>query len=88
MSPECKRALAGTQKYLEAAVKISSVNGAQLDIFSESYQAILMKDWKELNRLAVRQREIERSLATDKAKVLPQYQPLQKDIGACRSQYD
>lgn len=86
LSPECQRALDGMVYYLDSAIAISRVNDKQLDILSESYQAIFRKDWKKLNELAGRQRELDRSLATDKAKVLPKSLELREDLAKCRSQ--
>lgn len=81
----CSKALAAMQKYLESAAKITSVNNAQLDIMSDAYQAILMKDWKRLNEIEERQRQLERTLAAPKVEVMEPYTQVKAELDECLS---
>lgn len=85
LPPECEEALKGVQQYLDSAANVASVNDQQLDIMSEAHQAIILKDWRKLRELTVRQRTLESSLANDNAKVLPAYRDLTESLDACRS---
>lgn len=79
----CKEALAGVSEYLDSAAAITSANNAQIDIMSEAYTAILMKDWKKLNELSNRQRGLEKSLTEDTVKVMIPRVDLQRKIEQC-----
>jgi hypothetical protein len=81
----CRRVMEGWEKYLHAAAEITSANGAQLDIMSEAYQAILQKDWKKLNDLTDRQRKLEHDLSGETLKLLPNLEQITKDIKQCNS---
>lgn len=82
---ECIKALEDIQKYLDAAAKIASVSGKQLDILDAAYQAILLRDTKKLNDLADRQRTLARQMAEPAATLLPDLGILNQEIKLCHS---
>lgn len=85
MPEACTRALKAAAKVLDAAADTASASDKQLDILSEAYQAILDRDWRKLNTVADKQRELERTLSAPNAKFLPGYLDLKRDIESCLS---
>lgn len=81
----CREALAGVSEYLDSAAAITSANNAQLDIMSQSYQAIIGKDWKKLNELSDRQRDLEKALTDDTVRVMIPRADLQRKIEQCQA---
>lgn len=83
LSEPCRNALTAMQKYLDSAAKITSANNVQLDILSDAYQAIVMKDWKRLNAVEERQRNLERSLSDPTVMVMEPYKEVRSELDAC-----
>jgi hypothetical protein len=81
----CRKALASMDKYLDAAAAVGNAHSHQLDIISESYVAILEKDWRGLNAMQERQRDLGRTLGPASSKVLPVLVEVRKEIDQCRS---
>lgn len=79
----CTKALAAMQKYLDSAAKITSANNAQIDIMSDAYQAIMMKDWKRLNEIEVRQRQLEHTLSDPTVQLMEPYKQVKSELDQC-----
>lgn len=86
MPVACKKALASVEKYFNQAAAITSVNGQQLDIFSEAYQAIMKRDWKRIHELTEEQLKLERSLSDPTFQLMPNLADIKKDLDECQSQ--
>lgn len=85
MPEVCRRALKSASEILEQAAATASVSDKQLDILSEAYQAILQKDWRQLNTIADKQRTLERELAQYNVEFLPGYLEVKRDLEKCAS---
>lgn len=81
----CKRALDDMVKYLDAAAAVGDAHSRQLDIISESYVAILQRDWRALNKQQEAQRKLGRSIGPAASEVLPVLVEVEKGIDKCRS---
>lgn len=86
LTSECKRALDGMAAILENASAVASVNNKQLDIFAETRQAIISKDFRKINELEERQRKLDSDFSRKRIPVVKVYPDIQKDLKSCRSQ--
>lgn len=84
LTQPCAQVLRNAELLMKSVYAITDSRGTQLDILDESYTAILRKDWRELNELTDRQRELGRLLAADSADLLPSSADFQRDIQQCR----
>lgn len=81
----CQRALRDMAKYLDAAAAVSAAGGQQSDILDRAYQAIMQRDWQELNRLREDQHKLESSMLPASSVVIPQLRQVQKELAQCQS---
>ena len=79
----CEKALRSMRKYLDSAAAVSGAGGQQMDILSDAYVAILSKDYKGLNALTVRQRQLEKSMLPASSKVVPKLVEVREEIDQC-----
>ncbi len=84
----CEAALRDMRKYLDSAAAVSGAGGQQMDILDDAYVAILMKDWKGLNSLTVRQRDLEKSMLPASSKVVPKLVEVREEINKCLADVD
>lgn len=83
LSESCRAAIGDTQKYLDAAAAMSAANSKQVDLMRESYQAILVSDWKKLNELTERQRALEVSIQPGSHLLLPDLRGVKENVAKC-----
>lgn len=83
LSAACNRALVGMSEVIDSAAAIAGVQEKQLDIFAEARQAIVMKDFRRINRLEERQRALDGSIMKQQLDVLPKVAQIKKDLAAC-----
>lgn len=76
------------RKYLDSAAAVSGAGGQQMDILSDAYVAILMKDWKGLNSLTMRQRNLEKFMLPASSKVVPKLVEVREEIDKCLADVD
>lgn len=84
----CEAALRDMRKYLDSAAAVSGAGGQQMDILSDAYVAILMKDWKGLNSLTMRQRNLEKFMLPASSKVVPKLVEVREEIDKCLADVD
>ena len=81
----CKKAMRDMGKYLDAAAAVGNAHSHQLDIISDAYVAIQLRDWKKLNDLTDRQRQLGRTLGPASSAVLPVLVDVRKGMAQCQS---
>lgn len=88
LPPSCEAALRDMGKYLDAAAAVSDAGDRQIDLISEAYIAILRKDYKGLNVVVEKQRDLQRDTLPASSKVIPKLVELRKGMDQCRSDAD
>lgn len=88
LPPACQQALKDFDRYLDAAATISKSGTPQLDIMGEAHRAIILKDWKALNEVVTKQRDLQRQMGPASSKVLPVLIEVKEGMERCQSQLD
>jgi hypothetical protein len=83
LPPSCERALRDMGKYLDAAAAVSNAGDRQIDLLSEAYVAILQKDWKGLNAVSEKQRDLQTDTLPASSKVIPKLVEVRKEMNQC-----
>jgi hypothetical protein len=81
----CKQALHDFSLYLDSAYTISGANNRQLDLMDEANQAMLLRDWKALQKVVIKQRALAKELGPADATVLPSLIEVQEGMKQCLS---
>lgn len=79
----CTLAIRDMRKYLDAAAAVSDAGDKQIDLLSEAYVAILQKDWRGLNVVSEKQRDLQTDTLPASSKVIPKLVEVRKEMDQC-----
>lgn len=86
MPESCLVVLNQMMQIIDEAGVVAGHDGKQLDIMSLAYQAIYQKDWKTLNELSERQRQMWFGLTEETRAVLPEIPDIKGDVDKCKDE--
>lgn len=81
--PSCQRAMDMMRRMMEANSTIAGAGEEQLDISHAARQAIFLKDWKALDKVMVRQTDLNNRLDNPNAKAIQVYADLDDAMKEC-----